>query len=321
MLATLPLLQHTDFPNITRASLETVQVNLGYACNQQCLHCHVNAGPRRKEKMTRETTDRVLTYLSESSVKILDLTGGAPELNANFRYLTATAHAMGIRVIDRCNLSILSEPGQADLAEFLAENQVEIVASLPCYLEENVDSQRGKGTFSTSIKGLRRLNRLGYAQENSELVLNLVYNPLTPALPPRQTTLEADYKRVLNERYAVHFNRLLTLCNMPIQRFGSLLISKGQYNDYMQLLRDAYCEKNLASVMCRNLISIDWQGRVYDCDFNQLLDLPLHFNGSPSRRHISELAGRKLNGNPIVTGEHCYACTAGQGSSCGGALS
>ncbi len=320
MHATLPLLQDSDFPAIQRARLETLQVNLGYLCNQQCLHCHVNAGPNRTEIMRRETVDEILEFIEKSKTSALDLTGGAPELNPHFRYLVKQARAMDCTVIDRCNLTVLNEPGQQQLAEFLAENNVEISASLPCYLEENVDAQRGKGVFGSSIRALQTLNELGYGQAGSERVLNLVYNPQGPTLPPPQCGLENDYHKLLKEKYNVDFNNLFTITNMPIKRFGSTLISKGQFNDYMDLLKQNSSKDNLSSVMCRNLISIDWQGYVYDCDFNQMLDLPLSMNDT-NRIHISSLNAAQLTGNGIAVADHCYACIAGQGSSCGGALS
>lgn len=316
---TLPLLENTSFPTISRGRLATLQVNLGYLCNQQCLHCHVNAGPKRKEIMERKTAEQVLDYLIHSTADTLDLTGGAPEMNPNFRWLVEKARTKGINVIDRCNLTILEESGQEDLAQFLADNQVEITASLPCYLEENVDSQRGKGVYHASIEGLLKLNNLGYGKENSSLKLNLVYNPVGPYLPPAQQSLEADYKKQLYERFGVEFTQLFTLANMPIQRFGSTLVSKGEFNQYMSLLKEAHQDSNLDNVMCRSLISIDWQGFVYDCDFNQMLKLPMLWNAKP-KTHISDLMDKGIEGNPIVVMEHCYGCTAGQGSSCGGAL-
>lgn len=318
MLATLPHLAQRVFPAIRRARLETVQVNLGYRCNQQCLHCHVNAGPSRHEEMTAETAAQVLAYLFASGASALDLTGGSPELNANFRRLVRAARERGVHVIDRCNLTVLFEPGQEDLAEFLAAQRVEITASLPCYLADNVNRQRGKGVFDKSIAALARLNALGYGRADG-LALNLVYNPQGPLLPPPQEKLEADYKRHLSEDYGIAFNRLYTLANMPIQRFGSTLLSKGQFHDYMNLLVKAHRDENLAGVMCRSLVSIDWQGYVYDCDFNQMLALPLRVNGH-ARTHVSALIEADLDGLPIVTRDHCYGCTAGQGSSCGGAL-
>ena len=319
MHATLPLLANTDFPPLARRRLETLQVNLGYVCNQTCLHCHVNAGPTRTESMSSEIAAQVLRYLEASGATALDLTGGAPELNANFRAMVRDARSLGARVIDRCNLTVLSEPGQEDLAEFLAVQRVDIVASLPCYTPELVDRQRGKGVHELSIAALRRLNALGYAREGSGLTLDLVYNPQGASLPPAQAKLEADYKRALGEQFGVVFNRLYTLANMPIQRFGSTLISKGQFNAYMQLLRGAHRDENLEDVMCRSLVSIDWRGYLYDCDFNQMLGLPLTVAGR-ARPHLSDVLDRDLDGNPIVVRDHCYGCTAGQGSSCGGAL-
>lgn len=318
MHATLPLLKQTDFPAIRRGPLTTLQVNLGYRCNQSCLHCHVNAGPTRKETMTQETADIVIAYLRSSDITTLDITGGAPELHAPFRGLVREARTLGIHVMDRCNLTILSEAGQEDLAAFLADHRVEVIASLPCYMEENVDGQRGTGVYARSIDGLKQLNALGYGTEGSGLVLNLVYNPTGPYLPPPQAQLEADYKHELGKQGIV-FNRLLTLTNMPIERFGSTLISKNQFADYMTLLRTAHQDANLEQVMCRSLLSVDWQGYVYDCDFNQMLGLPLPLRGRP-RPHLWDLLQTDLDGNPIAVADHCYGCTAGQGSSCGGAL-
>ena len=319
MHATLERLEATTFPRIARRRVDTLQVNLGYKCNQSCLHCHVNAGPTRTEMMDRATIDQVLAYLAAHQVDTLDLTGGAPELNAEFRYLVVAARALGVKVIDRCNLTILSEPGQDDLARFLAANQVEVVASLPCYTEELVDRQRGKGVYERSIAGILALNALGYAEPGTGLVLNLVYNPQGPNLPPAQEALEADYKRILGETFGIRFNQLYTLANMPIQRFGSMLISKGMFNEYMELLRSAHREQNLEDVMCRSLVSVDYQGYLYDCDFNQMLGLPLKVAGRP-RSHLRDALTVDLDGNAIVVREHCYGCTAGQGSSCGGAL-
>jgi radical SAM/Cys-rich protein len=319
MHAVLPRLQKSDFPAIVRRGLATLQVNLGYVCNQTCQHCHVNAGPNRTESMDAATIDAVVDTLRATRARTLDLTGGAPELNPHFRRLVSTARALGVRVIDRCNLTVLFEPGQEDLAEFLAAHGVEISASLPCYLEDNVDAQRGKGVYAASIRGLQRLNELGYGSGHAERVLSLVYNPLGPSLPPPQAALEDDYRRMLGDRFGIRFDRLLTLANMPIQRFGSTLISKGTFNGYMALLKSAHQDHNLDSVMCRDLVSVDWQGFVYDCDFNQMLGLPLRAAGR-SRTHVSELAATALAGLPIVVRDHCYGCTAGQGSSCGGAL-
>jgi radical SAM/Cys-rich protein len=319
MHATLPLLVDTDFPALSRRRLETLQVNVGYVCNQTCLHCHVNAGPTRTEAMTREVADQVLAYLAASGATTLDITGGAPELNAHFRQLVTGARALGARVIDRCNLTVLSEPGQEDLASFLAANAVEIVASLPCYTPELVDRQRGEGVYERSIAAIKALNALGYGREGSGLTLDLVYNPQGPSLPPSQQKLEADYKRILGEQFGVVFNKLYTLANMPIQRFGSTLVTRGQFNDYMKLLRSSHSDANLESVMCRSLVSVDWRGYLYDCDFNQMLGLPLRVAGKP-RAHLKDVMERDLDGNAIVVRDHCYGCTAGQGSSCAGAL-
>ncbi|MFQ5344726.1 MAG: arsenosugar biosynthesis radical SAM (seleno)protein ArsS [Mariprofundus sp.] len=319
MHATLPLLKDSDFPAIRHGKLETLQVNLGYLCNQTCLHCHVNAGPRRKEIMTRETVQTVIDYLAAKHMTTLDLTGGAPEMNPHFRDLVKQARAMGVRVIDRCNLTILEEQGYEDMAAFLAGQGVEVVASLPCYLGTNVDAQRGNGVFDKSIRALQRLNQLGYGVEGSALTLTLVYNPQGAVLPPSQQELEASYKRELHLRYGIAFNHLFTITNMPIQRFGSTLISRGEFASYMQLLKESYSEDNLSAVMCRSLISIDWQGYVYDCDFNQMLDLPM-LEESGDRTHLSDLMQKDITGRPIIVMDHCYGCTAGQGSSCSGAL-
>lgn len=309
----------TDFPRLRRKRLQTLQVNLGYLCNQSCTHCHVNAGPNRTEVMTSDTVDAVIDFLDESQVKRLDLTGGAPELNPYFRRLVIAARALNVEIIDRCNLTVLLESGQEDLAEFLARQEVEIVASLPCYSEENVNSQRGKGVFHDSIIALRQLNRLGYGEANSGLQLNLMYNPTGPFLPPSQRTLEVDYRQHLDDQYGIHFNQLFTLVNMPIQRFGSTLVSKGEFEDYMTLLRDNFSSENLSKVMCRELISVDWQGLVYDCDFNQMLGLPLLIDGN-NRPHIRDVRPVNLEDQPIGVADHCYGCTAGSGSSCGGEL-
>ena len=287
MRDTWPLLEQIAFPPIRRGRLDTLQVNLGYRCNQSCVHCHVNAGPNRTEEMSSEVVDVVLAFLARKRVATLDITGGAPELNQHFRKLVRAARKMDVQVMDRCNLTVLEVPGQEDLAQFLACEEVEITASMPCYLEDNVDRQRGKGVFEGSLRGLQRLNTLGYGRAETGLVLNLVYNPQGPSLPPPQETLEADYKRVLGERYGIEFNRLYTLANMPIQRFGAILVSQGEFDRYIDLLRHAHLDANLEHVMCRNLISVDWRGYVYDCDFNQMLDLPLEHDaaraGAPLR--------------------------------------
>ncbi len=312
---TRPLLQPSGFPPLCRDRLTTLQVNLGYRCNQSCLHCHVNAGPNRREAMDDNNVELIPRVLAARQLATLDLTGGAPELHPRFRWLVGAARGLGVKVSDRCNLTILSEPGQEDLAAFLAAQGVEVVASLPCYLEDNVDAQRGKGVFGRSIEGLRQLNALGYGRAGSGLVLNLVFNPAGAALPPAQTGLESAYKRELGERFGIVFNRLYTLANMPILRFGSTLVSKGTFDAYLRLLKDNYSAANLDSVMCRTLVSVDWRGRRYDCDFNQMLGLPV---AGPST--LAALLDARLDGRAIQVADHCYGCTAGQGSSCGGAL-
>lgn len=312
---TLPLLQTTDFPPLCRGRLTTLQVNLGYRCNQSCLHCHVNAGPNRSEMMDDATLELIPRVLAARRLATLDITGGAPELHPRFRWLVQAARKSGARVIDRCNLTILSEPGQEDLAEFLAAQGVEIIASLPCYLEQNVDSQRGQGVFERSLAGLKKLNTLGYGQAGSGLELHLVYNPQGPSLPPAQAGLETAYKRELHTRHGIVFNRLYTLANMPILRFGSTLVSRGQFADYMQLLRASHNPANLEQVMCRELVSVDWRGRLYDCDFNQMLGIPA---AGPAT--LAGLLEEDISGQPIRVADHCHGCTAGQGSSCGGAL-
>lgn len=325
MHATLPLLQATEFPPLTRRRLTTLQVNLGYKCNQTCVHCHVNAGPNRTEMMDTVNLDLVRQVLKARAIETLDLTGGAPELHSAFRQLVYTARLLGVRVIDRCNLTILFEPGQDDLAQFLADQKVEVVASLPCYSLDNVDQQRGTGVFDKSIAALQQLNALGYGQSGSGLILNLVYNPQGAVLPPDQVRLQADYKRELLAHFGIVFNELFALANMPIQRFGSMLISKGKFNEYMQLLKQNFASANLANVMCRSLVSVDWQGYLYDCDFNQQLGLDLP-GAAPmaqwrqGRPHLRDLLTNDPSGQPIRVADHCHGCTAGQGSSCGGAL-
>jgi len=318
MRDTLPLLDKIPFPALRRGKLDTLQINVGYRCNQSCFHCHVNAGPNRTEEMAGDVADTVLEFIQRRGIATLDITGGAPELNAHFRRLVTRARMLGVKVMDRCNLTILEQPGQEDLAEFLAAHEVEVVASMPCYLQDNVERQRGKGVFEGSIRGLKMLNARGYGRD-AGLVLNLVYNPQGPALPPAQASLEADYKRVLGEQYGIVFNNLFVLANMPIQRFGSMLVSKGEFDGYLELLQDAHLDANLDTVMCRNLISVDWRGFVYDCDFNQMLDLPLT-QGARERVHLADLIDNDLEGHPVRVAGHCYGCTAGQGSSCGGAL-
>ncbi len=315
---TLPLLKKIRFPAIARARLDTLQVNLGYKCNQSCLHCHVNAGPHRTEMMDAATLALIPQVLAARGLSTLDLTGGAPELHEGFRGLVRAARAQGVRVIDRCNLTILFEPGQDGLAAFLAEQKVEIVASMPCYSAANVDKQRGDGVFDLSIAALKQLNALGYGQPGSGLVLNLVYNPQGASLPPDQQTLQADYKRELLAHFGIVFNELFALTNMPIQRFGSTLVSKGSFDSYMDLLKNSYQKQNLAGVMCRSTVSVDWQGWLSDCDFNQQLGLELGTSGL--KRHLRDLLKTSIDEQAIRVAGHCYGCTAGQGSSCGGAL-
>lgn len=318
MRDTLPLLVKTDFPALKRKKPEILQANLGYRCNQSCLHCHVAAGPKRTEEMSWETMELILRFAQRHGMRMLDLTGGAPELNPGFRRLVEAARGLGMRVMDRCNLTILNEPGQETLAEFLAGQEVEITASLPCYIEENVDKQRGEGVFQSSLEGLRKLNALGYGLPDSGRILNLVYNPLGASLPPDQVRLEAAYKEQLATRYGIVFNHLFALANMPIRRFGSQLVTRNEFHGYMKLLKGAHQDANLDGVMCRTLISVGWQGEVYDCDFNQMLGLPL--GARKSATHLSELLDADLEGRAIRVADHCYGCTAGQGSSCGGAL-
>ncbi len=322
MHATLPLLISTDFPSLRRSRLRTLQVNLGYRCNQSCLHCHVNAGPNRTEMMDGDTVDLVLEVLQRRAVETLDLTGGAPELNLHFRRLVQAARRLGVHVIDRCNLTILFEPGHEDLADFLAAHDVEVIASMPCYSLERVDRQRGEGVFDKSVTGLRQLNALGYGRPGSGRVLNLVYNPQGASLPPEQTQLEADYRRELGTHFGIEFNALFVLANMPIQRFGSTLVSKGQFQSYMALLKGSFKAENMASVMCNSLVSVDWRGFLYDCDFNQMLGLPLPPDQSSGseRSHMRDLLNQDPAGRAVRVADHCYGCTAGQGSSCAGAL-
>ena len=315
---TIHLLKKSEFPAISRRKTEILQINIGLRCNQQCLHCHVNSSPKRTEKMDEATIAAVYDYVKNSDVHTLDVTGGAPELHPQFRELVVKVRALNVKVIDRCNLTILSEPAQEDLGEFLAQQKVEIIASLPCYQQENVDKQRGKGVFESSIEGLQKLNRLGYGKPGSNLSLHLVYNPQGPELPPAQAPLESAYKKTLMQDFGIEFNQLFVLSNMPINRFGSTLVSNGTFHDYISLLKKSHDNDNLDNVMCRNMVSVDWQGYIYDCDFNQMLGLNLmNIN---KQLHIADLKNGSLEGDSITVLDHCYGCTAGQGSSCGGAL-
>ena len=318
MHETLNLLDSGTFPTIHRERIETVQVNLGYKCNQSCLHCHVNASPDRKESMSKKTMNQVRAFIKRVGAKTVDLTGGAPELNPHFRDFVRHLRDDDISIIDRCNLTILSEPDQSDLAKFLADQQITVIASLPCYTEDNVDAQRGDGVFQRSIKGLQMLNKLGYGQDESGLALNLVYNPTGPFLPPPQNTLQTEYKEHLWKHYGVIFNSLLTITNMPIKRFGSTLVSRKQFDTYMSLLKKNFDEKNLSSVMCKTLVSVDWEGYLFDCDFNQMLELNIE-NGN-RKINVSDLESDALSGRKISVKDHCFGCAAGQGSSCGGSL-
>jgi len=311
-----PLIKDTDFPQITRLSIRTLQVNLGYKCNQSCLHCHVNASPKRTEMMNKGTIDEVINFSYQNNVEIVDLTGGAPEMNQYFQYMIKKLREKNIHIIDRCNLTILEEKGMSNMVDFLAQQEVEIVASLPCYKDTNVDAQRGKCVFTKSIKALQHLNKKGYGL-NKKLMLNLVYNPQGATLPPKQSELELEYKSYLLENYNISFNNLFTITNMPINRFGSTLVSKKIFHKYMDLLKSTFSQIAKENVMCRNLLSIDYNGYVYDCDFNQMLSIDI----SNKKTHITDIKKDELVNKIIATGDHCYGCTAGSGSSCGGVIS
>ena len=310
-----PLIKSTNFPYIERNSLKTIQVNLGYKCNQRCVHCHVNAGPNRKEMMDKKTIDNVIDFCVNNEIQAVDLTGGAPEINKHFKYIIQKLFKKNIHIINRCNLTILEEEGMDELLDFFPKYKVELIASLPCYSQSNVDAQRGKGVFDKSIRILKKLNNKGYGESKS-LLLNLVYNPQGAVLPPQQDKLQDQYKILLKNNFNIEFNSLYTITNMPISRFGSTLISKGIFDDYVSLLKDSYSEQAKNNVMCKNLISIDYDGYVYDCDFNQMLNIPL----SNKKIHITDIKKEQLYKKEIATGDHCYGCTAGDGSSCGGSL-
>ncbi len=307
---------------LRRTRTTTLQVNVGKRCNQACHHCHVEAGPRRTEMMGEAVVARVLALLAASpGVDLVDVTGGAPELDPHFRWLVREARRLGRRVIDRCNLTILFEPGMADLAEFLAAHRVAVVASLPCYSAENVEKQRGRGVFEQSIAALRILNGLGYGQPGSGLTLDLVYNPVGAFLPPPQAVLEARYRSELRARFGIEFCRLLTITNMPIARFADWLRRTGQDAAYMSLLVNHFNPATVPGLMCRSLVSVGWDGRLYDCDFNQMLEIPLGAGNGAAARTIWDLASLDdVTGQPVATASHCFGCTAGSGSSCGGAL-
>ncbi|MFZ3531529.1 arsenosugar biosynthesis radical SAM protein ArsS [Vibrio harveyi] len=310
-------LQHYNFPEIDRNDTEILQVNLGYKCNMVCRHCHVDAGPNRKEMMSRENIERIIPLMKKLNINTLDLTGGAPELHDDFRYLVESARRNKITVIDRCNITILFEEGQENLADFLAENNVEIVASLPCYSKKNVEEQRGKGSFDKSIEGLIKLNKLGYGKKSTGLILNLVYNPNGASLPPSQRKLETQYKSELKFLFNIDFNQLYTITNMPIKRFGYYLKRRNQFDYYMKLLTDNFNSDNLGKIMCKNTINIGWDGYLYDCDFNH--QLKLHIKKG-KKLHMEDVLNGVIIPTRILTADHCYGCTSGQGSSCSGAL-
>lgn len=302
--------------SLTRMDPTVLQVNTGKLCNLTCIHCHVNAGPQRKEIITRETLERILCWVQGTEIETIDLTGGTPEMIPDFRYFVEQLRSMGKRVMVRCNLTIFNEPGYEWVADFHAKNGVEVIASMPCYSAENVNAQRGEGVFDSSIIALQALNRRGYGVDKQR-VLDLVYNPLGATLPPAQDELEADYKRELQFHFGIVFNRLYALTNMPIARFASYLKRNGQYQDYLELLRESFNPASVAGLMCKDTISVDWHGALYDCDFNQQLGLGLKSGGSPF--HLWDLDLSSWKQRPILTGSHCFGCTAGQGSSCGGA--
>jgi radical SAM/Cys-rich protein len=310
---------HLAGRTLSRRTVDVLQVNMGRYCNLACIHCHVESGPTRKEMMSRETVDAVLRFLANTGIPTLDITGGAPELHSDFDYLVKSARQLGRHVMDRCNLTVVFEPGKRYLPEFFKEHGVELVCSLPCYSQENVDKQRGKGTFDSSIRALQRFNELGYGQPESGLILNLVYNPVEPHLPPPQGKLEQDYKRILREQFGIVFNHLFCLSNMPITRYATHLKLRGEYERYVELLETNFNAATLGQVMCRNLISVGWDGMIYDCDFNQMLDLPMTDDDGKALNILSLSIDQVLN-RSIRVGNHCYGCTAGAGSSCGGAL-
>lgn len=310
-------LRDSGIAPLQATGIEVLQINVGKVCNQTCTHCHVDAGPDRRENMSRETAEAVIDVLSRTDIPTFDITGGAPEMNPNFRWLVEQASRLGRRVIDRCNLTILMANGFKDLPEFLAEHRVEVVASLPCYLEENCDSQRGDGVFRRSIDALRRLNSLGYGLPGSGLKLSLVYNPIGLSLPPQQDKLEATYRRELKSRYDIVFSELHTITNLPISRFLDDLLRQDKLDVYLQTLIDSFNPLTVGGVMCRTMLSVDWQGRLFDCDFNQMLNIELE---SEMPRTIEDFNSELLSERKIMTGRHCFGCTAGCGSSCQGAV-
>lgn len=311
---------HLNPNGLKRRAVDVLQVNLGRYCNLACIHCHVEAGPTRNEMMSRRNIDAVLRFLASTEIPTLDITGGAPELHPDFDYLVESARKLGRNVMDRCNLTVIFEPEKEYLPEFFKRQNVELVCSLPCYSEENVDKQRGKGTFDLSIRALQIFNQIGYGQPDSDLVLNLVYNPVGPHLPPPQDKLEQDYKRILNDQFGIVFNHLYCLSNMPITRYETHLRLRGEYDRYMELLADSFNAGTLNQVMCRYLISVGWEGSIYDCDFNQMLGLSLRDARGEALNIGSLTSLDQVLERSITIGDHCYACTAGSGSSCGGTL-
>ena len=317
-MSVIPFQKMTAQQNIRRQKVEILQINIGRLCNQACHHCHVEAGPKRTENMEGKTVERVIEILREcKTIHTVDITGGAPELNPHFRDLVVAARDMGKKIIDRCNLTVLFEPGQEETALFLQKNQVHVIASLPCYSKDNVEKQRGRGVFDISVEALRLLNSLGYGKEGTGLELDLVYNPAGPFLPPAQKKLERDYKVELKELFGIEFNRLYTITNMPIKRFLNDLRRADKLEAYMELLANSFNPKAAMGIMCRNLVSVAWNGELFDCDFNQMLELPL----GAGRKTVWDVSSfDEFNGQKITFANHCYACTAGAGSSCGGAL-
>jgi len=310
-------LEQASLGPLRATGITVFQINVGKLCNQTCRHCHVDAGPDRLETMSLETAKYCIQALANTDIPTIDITGGAPELNAQFRWLVEQARALDRHVMDRCNLSVLLLPSQADLAEFLAHHHVEIIASLPSFQASQTDAQRGEGMFEKSLEALHLLNRFGYGRPNSSLLLNLVHNPVGAFLPPKQESLEAQFKKELRARYGIEFNRLYTITNMPISRFLDFLIESGNYDQYMTRLANAFNSDAAAGVMCHHTLSVGWDGRLYDCDFNQMLELPVD-HGAPS--HIRDFDATQLHRRQIVTRNHCYGCTAGSGSSCGGTI-
>ncbi len=306
------MLKASGSVKLVAKEIQVLQINVGKVCNQTCSHCHVDAGPDRRENMSSETAADIIRFLAGSKIPTLDITGGAPEMNPNFQWIVEQARALGRNVIDRCNLTILSAPGFQHLPEFLCRNKVRIIASLPCYLEENCDRQRGDGVFEKSIRGLQRLNDLGYGDDDGILKLDLVYNPVGTSLPPNQIRLETDYRRQLSERFGIRFSQLFTITNMPISRYLDDLVRQGEYMNYMNKLIDGFNGDTTEHLMCRETLSVDWKGKLFDCDFNQMLDLPI------DSLHISNCDLQQLTQRTIRTGNHCFGCTAGCGSSCQG---